>query len=116
MMGHTAKIKLPPIQEITNTARFQRIAYALNPGSRGYQLGQCSIFVTPPYKDEGWHLSISHPNRYPTWDEVAKARYELVPDEVHMVMHLPKMDEYVNIHESCFHLHELKHSSGEAIR
>lgn len=28
-------------------------------------------------KDKRWHLSISHPLRYPTWDEIKEARYSL---------------------------------------
>lgn len=55
----------------------------------------------------GWHLSISHPTRYPTWDEIKTARYELLPDEVTMGMLLPPSAEYVNVHPNCFHLHEV---------
>lgn len=51
-----------------------------------------------------WHLSIAHPDRYPTWDEIADARYRLVPDDVTMAMLLPPSDEYVNEHPHCFHL------------
>jgi hypothetical protein len=63
----------------------------------------------------GWHLSISHARheakrplapRYPTWDEIADARYEFVPAEVDMVMHLPPPSEYVALHDSTFHLHQ----------
>lgn len=62
----------------------------------------------------GWHLSISHrtntnppkPGRYPTWDEIAHARYELLPDDLDFVMHLPPMDEYVAVHDTTFHLHQ----------
>src|SRR5262249_54117612 len=50
-----------------------------------------------------WHLSISHQSRYPNWDEVADARYELVPDEVTMAMLLPPKADYLNVHEHCFH-------------
>lgn len=37
----------------------------------------------------GWHLSISHPSRYPTWDEIRDARYDLVPDGCTLAMLLP---------------------------
>ena len=59
-----------------------------------------------------WHLSISHqtydnkPGRYPTWDEIADARYELLPDNTIMVMALPPKDAYINAHPTTFHLHE----------
>jgi hypothetical protein len=60
----------------------------------------------------GWHLSISFRDqrdqltRYPTWDEIAHARDELLPDDVDFVMHLPTADEYVALHDTCFHIHE----------
>jgi hypothetical protein len=63
-------------------------------------------------KEAGWHLSISfkekqgHAKRYPTWDEITAARYGFLPDTVHMVMHLPPKEEYVNLHETTFHLWE----------
>ena len=64
----------------------------------------------------GWHMSISHsrrgrggtwgPGRYPTWDEIADARYTLLPADRDFVMHLPPPAEYVAVHETTFHLHE----------
>ena len=55
----------------------------------------------------GWHLSISHPSRYPVWDEIRDARYELLPDACTMAMLLPPRAEYVSLHPNCFHLHEV---------
>lgn len=55
-----------------------------------------------------WHLSIAHEARYPTWDEVADARYELVPDDVTLAMLLPPRDEYVNANRHCFHLWQIE--------
>lgn len=60
----------------------------------------------------GWHLSVSfidhrgELSRYPSWDEIAHARHELLPAEVDFVMWLPKAGEYVNVHPTTFHLHE----------
>jgi hypothetical protein len=62
----------------------------------------------PPEALELWHLSISHPARYPTWDEIADVRYKLVPDDVTMAMLLPPRDEYVNAHDNCFHLWQIE--------
>lgn len=61
----------------------------------------------PPDQLLLWHLSISHPERYPTWDEVADARYELVPAEVTMAMLLPPPEQYLNEHPYCFHLWQI---------
>jgi hypothetical protein len=55
----------------------------------------------------GWHLSISHPTRNPTWEEIRDARYELLPDACTVGMLLPPKAEYVNVHPYCFHLHEV---------
>jgi hypothetical protein len=60
----------------------------------------------------GWHLSVSfrdhrgEHSRYPSWDEIAHARYELLPVDRDFVMHLPPLDEYVSSHPTTFHLHE----------
>lgn len=60
----------------------------------------------------GWHMSISFRDRrgeytrYPSWDEIAHARDELLPADVGFVMHLPPAGEYVALHDTTFHLHE----------
>lgn len=60
----------------------------------------------------GWHMSISHRDnrgqltRYPSWDEIAHARDQLLPPKVGFVMHLPTADDYVALHATTFHLHE----------
>lgn len=60
----------------------------------------------------GWHLSVSFVNhrrvasRYPSWDELADARDQLLPADVGFVMHLPRTSEYVAVHPTTFHLHE----------
>lgn len=62
-----------------------------------------------------WHLSVAHERvglrknrapRYPSWDELAHARYELLPENIDVVMHLPPPDEYVSVEDTTFHLHE----------
>lgn len=62
-----------------------------------------------------WHMSISHATnhappryvRYPTWDEIAHARYELLPADKTFAMLLPPPSEYVAVHPTTFHLHEI---------
>jgi hypothetical protein len=68
--------------------------------------GMLSVFLA---KEGGeWHLSISHPSRYPTWNEIHDARYSLLPNNLTMAMLLPPMEEYVNIHNNTFHLWQIK--------
>ncbi len=103
---------LPVIREVLpeNMDISQRqILTMLQPGTRIFRMGRCKIFLSPPFEDKGWHMSISVDDRYPTWDEVAKAWYELVPDSGGRIgaMILPPKSEYVNIHNFCFQVHEL---------
>lgn len=78
----------------------------IEPNARAFRLGECLVIVG--HSEDGWHLSISHPTRYPTWDEIKEARYRLTPHNVTMAMILPPPDEYVNLHENCFHLWEIE--------
>jgi len=71
-----------------------------------YLWGHLAVCVA---KEGGyWHLSISHPLRYPTWDEIYTARYDFLPGEINAAILLPKKSEYVNIHPNCFHVYELR--------
>lgn len=96
---------------------------ATHPGTRVWQRdvqdGHLSVLVgrEPAGNRDAliWHLSISHrtcehppqPGRYPTWDEIAEARYRFCPDGVTMAMLLPPKSEYVNVHATTFHLWEV---------
>lgn len=89
---------------------------------RDIEDGHLSVFVG--VEDPGWHLSISHrsnllgpngrhpPGRYPTWDEIAEARYRFCPSDITMAMLLPPKDEYVNLHETTFHLWQIDSNTG----
>lgn len=75
------------------------------PYCRAFMWGDLKVFAgkEPP----GWHMSISHPYRYPTWEEIKAARYDLIPDDVTMAMLLPPERQFVNLHQNCFHLHQI---------
>lgn len=75
--GHQSNSNLPVIREPNDRPP---ILNNLQPNTRYYKMGKVTIFVSPPFNGMGWHMSISHPDRYPTWDEVATAWYQLVPD------------------------------------
>lgn len=78
----------------------------LPPGTTAHAFGECRVFVG--IEDDRWHLSIAHPRRLPTWDELRDARYRFVPDAVVMAMLLPPKADYVNYHLYCFHLWEIR--------
>lgn len=110
-VGHGGNSKLPPLQVRTMLPEFY---LGMEPGTKVYQLGQCSVFVSPPFLGKGWHVSIAHPKRYPTWDELAKAWYEGVPDAKtrRACMVLPPAEEYINLHNFCLQVHELIEQQG----
>ncbi|MBC7340918.1 MAG: hypothetical protein H5U02_00430 [Clostridia bacterium] len=83
----------------------------LEPGAEAYLFGECTVIVGRS-EGAGWHLSISHPTRYPTWSEIRDARYRFIPDEVTMAMFLPPKREYVNVDKNCFHLFEVHVERG----
>jgi len=56
----------------------------------------------------GWHMSISHGSRIPTWEEIHAARYQFCPNESHMAIILPPAEEYVNAHPFTMHLFEVE--------
>ena len=110
----TTKKNMPVIRErkIPAVAKRFGAANGMQPGSKYYKMGVCNIIVSPPTDGAGWHMSISSTKRYQTWDELAHARYELLPDDCLMMMELPPKGEYVNVHENTFHLHEQPDVNG----
>ncbi|NPV81906.1 MAG: hypothetical protein HPY52_16870 [Firmicutes bacterium] len=78
----------------------------LEPGAQAYRYGPCLVIVGK--SEDGWHMSISHPDRYPTWDEIRDARYQFMPHDITVAMLLPPPEEYINIHENCFHLWQIE--------
>ena len=100
-----------PFTVIENVTR--RSLGLLDDEARRYALGGCTVFVTRepagPNDEMLWHLSISHPRRHPTWDEIKAMRYWLAPIEITLAMLLPPPWEYVNVPEQdhVFHLWEV---------
>jgi hypothetical protein len=84
-------------------------------GGNWYAWGDVTAHVA---KEQGlWHISVSVPYRYPTWDEIFTAWYDLVPGagiDFNGAIFLPRKTEYVNIHPNCFHVHQLEDSEVPA--
>jgi hypothetical protein len=115
------KIELGPWRRVERGQLGDLVAEQTSaPGLRIYQRkvsdGHLSVMAAcekPPHWDAPlWHLSISHrtnehppePGRYPTWDEIKEARYRFLPPDITVAMILPPPGEYVNVHDTCFHL------------
>lgn len=96
---------LPLVEIPSPLATDRRLVNGSNSYLRTYRLGECTVIVTREYGR--WHLSIAHESRYPTWDEIAEARYRILPGDLVMGLLLPPKAEYVNIHRNCFQIVEV---------
>lgn len=69
-----------------------------------YKVNECLLVIISHDGDlKELHISISHNNRYPTWDEIRNIKYYFYPS-VPMAIIFPSDPDYVNLHENCFHL------------
>lgn len=99
------KIADPVEVDIIDELRLSQFLKEIEPYLKTFQMGDCYIMVAWSV-EEGWHLSISTNYRYPSWDEIAHARYKLIPGDVHVGLPLPPNKMYISFHDNCFHLHE----------
>ncbi len=53
-----------------------------------------------------WHMSVSHPFRYPTWDEICRAKDAALPG-IFVSFPLPPVEYWLNIGH-VFHLWEFR--------
>lgn len=53
----------------------------------------------------GWeHVSVSYPNRCPTWEEMCRVKNMFWNDDECVVQYHPPKSDYVNNHPYCLHL------------
>jgi hypothetical protein len=50
------------------------------------------------------HVSMSYRSHDPSWDDIKAVRDVFFPDDIDVMMVLPKREDYVNIHRHTFHL------------
>jgi hypothetical protein len=50
------------------------------------------------------HVSVSRRDRYPTWDEILFVKNTFIGRDLEAVQILPREEDYVNVHQNCFHL------------
>lgn len=102
--GPSAVQGLPEPVELELPKRLAEMKWKgqIEPDLKMFRLGDCVVMVGS--SKSGWHMSISHKSRLPTWDEVVAARYALIPDGAVMAMLLPPKAEYIDMHKFTFHL------------
>lgn len=78
--------------------------------------GRCFIYGADPKKPNrcmcvvfstggGWdHVSVSWPNRCPTWDEMCMVKRIFFDPEDTVIEYHPAESEYVNLHPYCLHM------------
>lgn len=102
----TPLAEVPPWPPLDRMVAFSASGTA-NSYLRCYRLGECPVVVT---REGGlFHLSISHPGRYPTWEEISEAWYRTVPGagERTGALILPPLEEYINVVRTCMQVVEV---------
>lgn len=65
---------------------------------------QRKITISASWGD-GWdHVSVAHPNRTPTWEEMCQIKDVFFDVEECVVQYHSPMSEYVNDHPNCLHM------------
>lgn len=68
---------------------------------------QLSVIESTNREKDGknWrHLSIAHPRRMPTYDELTYLKRHWAGEDAKAIMVFPAKAEHVNIHPNCLHL------------
>lgn len=110
----------PPAPRRDNSSAGQvAVSWLLRAGAlhaERWRVGSCTVMVAReprPGGGYGWHISVSHPTRYPTWDEMKMAVYgipsvKLEEGKTYAQLLGPVGEgEWVNVSDNCFHLYEI---------
>jgi hypothetical protein len=60
--------------------------------------------VVAPCDHEWKHISVSLPDRCPTWSEMCMIKDLFWDEDETVIQYHPKKSEYVNVHKYCLHL------------
>lgn len=88
----------------TCRVRIGRLASTIGDGNNGaFDLGRGMFAIASD--GMGWeHVSVSFPNRTPSWDEMCQVKRIFWDDEDCVVQFHPRRSEYRNLHRHCLHL------------
>lgn len=75
--------------------------------------GKTFTVICAPEGGEWEHVSVSLPNRCPTWEEMNLIKDLFFEEEETVVQFHPKKSEYKNLHPYCLHL--FKHKDGHVL-
>ena len=71
-------------------------------------------YIVVNNEDGLWHLSVSA-NHTLGYYELKEVRYMFMPNDMHVAQIFPPREEFVNLHENCFHLYELDINETEKL-
>jgi hypothetical protein len=107
----------PRLREVAVPASLEPLSRAANE-LHVFTFGECSVLLghEKVFGEDGlrWHLTISHPRRHPSWDEIKTVRYRLLGPDTVMAMILPEAHMYVNVPEQD-HVFQLWQLTGAEV-
>lgn len=77
------------------------------PKARGFGMGRIQILFEPTEGPPHAHLSVSHPDRYPSWEELLRARDALEGPPPNLFAWVPKPKETATGNPKTVHLYIL---------
>jgi hypothetical protein len=90
--------------EIVEVALAQQLREAM-PNGKGFKMGEIQIIFEPTQGPPHGHMSVSHPNRYPTYEELSRAARAPGGNQPNLWMWLPKPDEAQARQPNTVHLY-----------
>lgn len=92
-------------QEIVEVALPEEFRRSV-PNARGFTMGELQIVFEPTEERLGAvHFSVSHPSRYPTWEELLRARHAPGGPPPHLWAWLPKPGTDPGMNRYTLHLY-----------
>jgi hypothetical protein len=101
--------RFPPIVE---DAIWQRkLPRKIQDRASAYRMGGLRILAdeTP---DVGWHVSVSHANRYPTFEEAKHIRDKLIPADITLAIIVPSPNNQ-SLNPNTIHMFEVERPPGK---
>lgn len=75
------------------------------PNGRGFRMGELQIIFEPTQGPPHGHMSVSHPRRYPTYEELYRAARAPGGKQPNLWMWIPKPEEAQKLHSNTVHLY-----------
>lgn len=98
------RIPMPPFMDVPLYEESDEYGYY---STGAFRVGDMALIVSHSEEEGGWHLSMSHKNKLPTYEEMKDFRYKFLPNGINVCEIFPPRERFVNIHKFCRHLWEM---------